>query len=103
MIASSPIKNKLYTDEKYILFQKPYQLSKADDPNAKVNGIYIECNGDSCFNCCERIEINNKRLTLIVQDSEILIDIEDLALPSNFVPYLKDIFGDSLRVDREDE
>lgn len=84
--------------EKYIIFQKPYKLGKDDDPKAKINGIYIECNGDSCFNCCNGISIDKKELRLIVQDSEIVIDIEGINLPETFIPYLSEIFGELLQV-----
>ncbi|SHE68559.1 Imm10 family immunity protein [Pedobacter caeni] len=87
--------------EKYILFQKPYKFGKNDNPNAKSNGIYVECNGDSCFNCCKEIRINHKNLTLVVQESQIIIDIENVDLPKNFVEYLKGIFGDLLQINME--
>lgn len=84
--------------EKYIIFQKPFKLSENDDPYAKTNGIYIECNGDSCFNCCHEISIDNKKLRLIIKDSEITIDIEKVSLPENFIPFLKGIFGNLLQI-----
>lgn len=84
--------------EKYIIFQKPYKLGKDDDLNAKINGIYVECNGDSCFNCCHEISINKKELRLIIQDSEIVINIEEITLPETFIPYLRAIFGALLQV-----
>lgn len=84
--------------EKYIIFQKPFKLSENDDPYAKTNGIYIECNGDSCFNCCHEISIDNKKLSLIIKDSEIIIDIEKVSLPENFIPFLKGIFGNLLQI-----
>lgn len=84
--------------EKYIIFQKPYKLGENDDSKAKINGIYVECNGDSCFNCCSEISIDSKKLRLIIQESEIIIDIEEVNLPETFIPYLKEIFGDILNV-----
>lgn len=84
---------------KYIIFQKPYKLSKNDDPNAKVNGIYVECNGDSCFNCCTEISISDLELRLKVSDSEIIVDIKEVKLPENFMDYLARIFGESLEIE----
>ena len=84
--------------EKYIIFQKPYKLGKNDDPNAKINGIYIECNGDSCFNCCTEISINDLQLRLKVSDSEIIVDIQEVKLPETFIDYLKNIFGELLEI-----
>lgn len=87
-----------YDYEKYIIFQKSYAHDKEEDSNTSHNGVYVECNGDSCFNCCTSIRLSNTELRLIVSDSEIIVDIEDVKLPTNFIEYLKEIFGELLEI-----
>lgn len=83
---------------KYIIFQKFYGCDSDDDSNTTHNGVYVECNGDSCFNSCTSIRLSNIELRLIVSDSEIIVDIEDVKLPTNFIEYLKEIFGELLEI-----
>ena len=39
-----------YNYKNYILFQRPIMLDNDDDPDADLNGLYAECNGDICYN-----------------------------------------------------
>jgi|GEM_PF-4198277 len=44
------------------------------------------------------LNIDNKQLSLIVLHSEIVVDIENVSLPENIIPFLKEIFGDLLQM-----
>ncbi|MGJ1369109.1 hypothetical protein [Sphingobacterium spiritivorum] len=77
--------------EKYILFQKSYNMEESGD-------IFIECNGDQCINCCTHMSISNTTMILHIEESDISIDIEHVILPENFINYLMQIFGDILQV-----
>ena len=77
--------------DKYIIFQKSY------DPKEPAD-IFIDCNGDQCVNCCTYISVSNTAMLLHVADSEISIDIDQLALPVNFRDHLKHIFGNLLEI-----
>jgi len=84
--------------EKYIIFQRPFNLDKDDDPRTAANGIYIECNGDSCFNCCSTISLEINKLFLVVQDTEIEVDLSEVKVPKKFTRYLKEIFNEILEI-----
>lgn len=71
----------------YLIFQKSFDADESGD-------IFIDCNGDQCINACSEIAIDACNLTLVVQNVKIIVDIKDLMLPSNFVTYLTEIFGD---------
>ena len=84
--------NDKYNVDNYILFQKPITLKKDDDPEAELNGLYAECNGDQCYNQVNEI------LEVEVSDSLITIDITDIKLDKRTMTYIKEIFGDLLDI-----
>jgi len=51
-------------------------LDDDDDPDADLNGLYAECNGDICYNGCKSVRMTNKSCVFIVQDSIIIVDIK---------------------------
>ena len=65
-----------YNYKNYILFQRPIMLDDDDDPDADLNGLYAECNGDICYNGCKSVRMTNKSCVFIVQDSIIIVDIK---------------------------
>lgn len=90
--------NDKYNVDNYILFQKPITLKKDDDPEADLNGLYAECNGDQCYNQVKRGTITNEILEVEVSDSLITIDITDIKLDKRTMTYIKEIFGDLLDI-----
>ncbi|WP_347073152.1 Imm10 family immunity protein [Bacteroides thetaiotaomicron] len=90
--------NDKYNVDNYILFQKPITLKKDDDPEAELNDLYAECNGDQCYNQVKRGTITNEILEVEVSDSLITIDITDIKLDKRTMTYIKEIFGDLLDI-----
>ncbi|MBF1496028.1 Imm10 family immunity protein [Prevotella pallens] len=88
-----------YNYKNYILFQRPIMLDNDDDPEADLNGLYAECNGDICYNACESVRITNKSCVFIVQDSTIIVDLENIKINKRFIEYSKCIFKDLLVLD----
>ena len=88
-----------YNYKNYIIFQKPIKLGKYDDPNAAINGTYIECNGDICYNGCTKAILTKNKFSLIIKDTPIGIDISNVQITDKFISYLKEIFGVVLIVD----
>jgi len=79
----------------YVIFQKPFNLGKYDDPLAEANGIYVECNGDHCYNCTKDVVLTVNELSFIVQEeTEIIIDISEIKISTKFINYMSEIFGD---------
>jgi len=70
----------IYNYKNYILFHRPIMLDNDDDPDADLNGLYAECNGDICYNACKSVRITNKSCVFIVQDSTIIVDIENIKI-----------------------
>ena len=81
------------------LFQRPIMLDNDDDPEADLNGLYAECNGDICYNACKSVRITNKSCVFIVQDSTIIVDLENIKINKRFIEYSKCIFKDLLVLD----
>mgnify|MGYP000459677448 FL=1 len=81
----------------YIIFQRPIKLKKDDNENADINGLYAECNGDVCYNACKCVTITDKTIVFEVEDSVIIVDIEDVQLNERFIRYGKEIFGELLK------
>lgn len=73
--------------DNYILFQREYDL----DDN-EIDGIYIECNGDTCFNCCEKFSLNQNEMQIEIQETKIIIDISNIEISDKFSEYIKEIF-----------
>ena len=71
---------------------------KDDDPEAELNDLYAECNGDQCYNQVKRGTITNEILEVEVSDSLITIDITDIKLDKRTMTYIKEIFGDLLDI-----
>lgn len=88
-----------YDYKNYIIFQKPIKLGVDDDPEAELNGLYAECNGDVCYNCCKFAKLSNHLFYIEIKDSIITIDINDVKVNNRFVEYAKEIFGDLLIID----
>jgi hypothetical protein len=88
---------------KYIILQKPYDLDDDEDPNAPSNGVFVECNGDVCFNCCKSAVLTKNHITFFVQDVKIKIDIRDVNVTELFLKYLNAILGDLLTVNENQE
>ena len=85
-----------YNYKNYILFQRPIMLDNDDDPEADLNGLYAECNGDICYNACKSVRMTSKSCVFIVQDSTIIVDIENIKINKRFIEYSKSIFKDLL-------
>lgn len=90
--------NDKYDVKNYILFQKPIRLKKDDSPEAELNGLYTECNGDTCYNEVKKVTLTNKIFEVEVSDSLITIDITDIKLDKRIITYFKEIFGDLLDI-----
>ena len=75
----------------YIIFQRPIKLKKDDDENTDINGLYVECNGDVCYNACKCARVAE------VKDSVISANIEGVRLNKRFMKYYKEIFGELLK------
>ena len=88
-----------YNYKNYILFQRPIMLDDDDDPDADLNGLYAECNGDICYNTCKSVRMTSKSCVFIVQDSTIIVDIENIKINKRFIEYSKSIFKDLLVLD----
>ena len=81
----------------YIIFQRPIKLKKNDDENTDINGLYVECNGDVCYNACKCVTITYKTIVFEVKDSVISANIKDVRLNKRFMKYYKEIFGELLK------
>lgn len=90
--------NDKYNVDNYILFQRPITLTKDDDPEADINGLYAECNGDQCYNQVKKVTMTNETFEVEVIDSLITIDISDIKLNKRIINYIKEIFGDLLDI-----
>ena len=88
-----------YDYKNYILFQRPIMLDDDDDPDADLNGLYAECNGDICYNACKSVRMTSKNCVFIVQDSTIIVDIENIKINKHFIEYSKSIFKNLLVLD----
>ena len=87
-----------YDFENYILFQKPYELSKGENPEDEQNGIYAEANGDSCFNKVEYVKITSATFEAFIYGSLFEIDINEAKITKKFKGYAREIFGNKLTV-----
>ena len=87
-----------YDFENYILFQKPYELSKDENPETEENGIFAEANGDICFNKVEYVKITSTTFETLVYGSLFEIDITEAKITKKFKEYAREIFGDKLTV-----
>ena len=87
-----------YDFENYILFQKPYELSKDEDPKAEENGIFAEANGDICFNKVEYVRITSTTFEALIDGSLIEIDITEAKITKEFKEYAQEIFENKLTV-----
>ena len=54
--------------------------------------IRDRCNGDICYNACKSVRITNKSCVFIVQDSTIIVDLENIKINKRFIEYSKCIF-----------
>jgi len=88
-----------YDYKNYILFQRPIKLEKEDDPEADMNGIYAECNGDIAYNACKSAKITSKYVTFEIQDSIITVNIESAKINKRFIEYCKEIFRSLLIIE----
>ncbi len=74
-------------------------LDDDDDPGADLNGLYAECNGDICYNACKSVRVTSKSCVFMVQDSTIIVDMENIKINKRFIEYSKSIFKDLLVLD----
>ncbi len=88
-----------YDYKNYILFQRPIKLEEDDDPEADLNGIYAECNGDIAYNACKSVNITSKFIIFEIQDSIITINIEGVKINKRFLEYSKEIFKEKLIIE----
>jgi len=87
-----------YDFENYILFQKPYELSKDENPEDEENGIYAEANGDTCFNKVEYVKITSTIFEALIDGSLFEIDITEAKITKKFNDYTQEIFGSKLQI-----
>ena len=87
-----------YDFENYILFQKPYELSRDENPEAEQNGIYAEANGDTCFNKVEYVKITSTTFEALIDGSLFEIDITEAKITKKFNDYAQEIFGSKLQI-----
>ena len=87
-----------YDFDNYILFQKAYELSDDEDPEAEQNGIYAEANGDTCFNKVEYVKLTPTVFEASIYGSLLEIDIAEAAITEEFKKYAKSISGDKLAI-----
>ena len=90
-----------YDFENYILFQKPYELSKDENTEAEQNGIYAEANGDICFNKVEYVKITSTTFETLIDGSLIEIDISEAKITKRFKDYAQEVFGNKLQIINE--
>ena len=95
--------NDKYDVDNYILFQKPITLRTDDDPDADINGLYAECNGDQCYNQVKKVIMTNGKFEIEVSDSLITVDISNIKLNKRIIGYMKEIFGDLLELKLTEE
>lgn len=87
-----------YDFENYILFQKPYQLNKDEDPEAEHNQIYAETNGSICFNKIESIVITDTVFEAKIDGAIFEIDITNAKINNRFITYAQLIFEAKISV-----
>jgi len=85
-----------YDFKNYILFQKPYELSKDENPETEHNGLYAEANGDICFNKVEYVKLSSVTLEALIYGALFEIDITEAKITGKFKEYAQEIFGDKL-------
>ena len=88
-----------YDFKNYILFQRPYNLGRDEDPNAEHNGLYAEANGDTCFNKVEYVKMTATTFEASIDCSLFTIDISNAKISEKFKEYAKKIFGELLSIE----
>lgn len=87
-----------YETEKYLIFQKPYDLGTDEDPHAEQNGIFCESNGDQCFNKVEYVKLSPTTFEAVIFGTLFSIDISEASITKKFQEYAKEIFGDKISI-----
>lgn len=85
-----------YDMSKYIIFQKPYDLNKDEDPDAEQNGVFCEANGDQCYNKVEYVKISSDTFEAVVYGTKFIVDISNANVRKKFIEYAEFIFGEKL-------
>lgn len=88
-----------YDFKNYILFQKPYELTKDEDPEAEQNGLFAEANGDICYNKVEYVKITLTTFEALVYGSLFEIDITEAKITKKFKEYAHEVFGEKLTIE----
>ena len=87
-----------YDFKNYILFQKPFELAKDENPEAEQNGIYAEANRDTCFNKVEYVKISSTTFEALIFGSLFEIDISEAKITKKFKEYAQKILGEKLTI-----
>lgn len=83
----------------YLIFQKTFDPDELSE-DTELNGSYIECNGESCYNCCDEIVFNKSLLKFNVRGTNFKIDLKEVDLNENFEEYMKYIFNEKFIIRR---
>ncbi len=77
----------------YVIFQKTFDTNELKE-ESELNGVYIECNGESCYNCCNKIILEKDVLKFEVKGTSFSINFKEISLKDNFHSFMTFIFGD---------
>lgn len=79
--------------DNYIIFQKTFNPDELEE-ESELSGIYIECNGESCYNCCDKIILKNDVLKFEVKGTSFEISLKKINLDDQFNFFMVKVFED---------
>ncbi|MDG1331786.1 MAG: Imm10 family immunity protein [Crocinitomicaceae bacterium] len=76
----------------YVIFQKTFDPDEIED-DSDLSEVYVECNGESCYNCCDKIFLQNNELKFDVKGTSFTIGFDEVDLDQSFYRIMNFIFG----------
>lgn len=76
----------------YLIFQKTYDPEELEE-DSELSGTYLECNGESCYDCCNLMVLNGNELSFEVKGTKFNIYlIDEVFNRTKFIDYMNKIF-----------